>query len=298
MKTEEQKKSVLIIGSGGQLGAALAHQFSLDLQFNVICYDFSALDITNSGAVEKVFESQKYDWVINCAAYTNVDKAEQEFDKVTEINAISVGHLAFICSDINIPLIHFSSDYVYHNQLRRPLIETDLTLPQFIYAQSKLAGEEFISEALNNHLIFRTSWLYSSQGHNFVNTMLRLAKERNSLKIVDDQFGAPTLVDDVADAIYKVVESIEQGTIDRNKVWGTYNISNQGVTNWYEYAKEIFSLANVEVQCIPISTEEFNALAPRPPYSVLSNQKLKNTFHIELRNWKTALKYCLHKIGK
>jgi dTDP-4-dehydrorhamnose reductase len=298
MNSKEKKISILILGSGGQLGSAMAHQFSLHSKFNVICYDHNALDITNYDAVEKVFEVHKCNWVINCAAYTNVDKAEQEFEKATEINTISVGHLSFICSDLQIPLIHFSSDYVYHNKLRRPLLETDPTYPQSIYAQSKLYGEEIISEVLNHYLIFRTSWLYSDQGHNFVNTMLLLAQEKDVLTIVNDQIGAPTLVDDIADAVCKIVLMIEDGKIDRDEVWGIYNMSNQGKTNWFEYAQTIFSMTNKEMKCIPISTEEFNAPAPRPSYSLLSNQKLKTTFQIELRNWQTALKFCLQKIQK
>jgi dTDP-4-dehydrorhamnose reductase len=297
MNATKTKSVVLITGAGGQLGASMTRLLAKEPDFDIISLDYSKLDITNSAAVEKVFAKHQFDWVINCAGYTNVDEAEKAFEKVLEINAIAVGHLAYLCKDMKIPLIHFSSDYVYHNQHRRPLEETDPTTPQSIYAQSKLSGEEIISEVLEEYLIFRTSWLYSADGHNFVNTMLRLGKQGKVLKIVNDQIGTPTLVDDIAEAVLAIIVTIRKKEIGTNKIWGTFNMSNQGETNWYAFAQEIFRLSGMSVSCTPVDTKTYNAPASRPLYSVLSNQKLKDIFGIELRNWQTALNYCLQSGG-
>jgi dTDP-4-dehydrorhamnose reductase len=297
MNTTKTKSVVLITGAGGQLGASMTRLLANEPVFDIISLDYSKLDITNSTEVEKVFERHQFDWVINCAGYTNVDEAEKAFEKALEINAIAVGHLAYLCKDMKIPLIHFSSDYVYHNQHHRPLKETDPTTPQSIYAQSKLSGEEIIREVLEEHLIFRTSWLYSVGGENFVNTMLHLGKQGKVLKIVNDQVGTPTLVDDIAEAVLSIIVAIRNKETGTHKIWGTYNISNQGETNWYAFAQEIFRLSGMTVACAAVDTKTYNAPASRPLYSVLSNQKLKDIFGIELRNWQSALKYCLQSGG-
>ncbi len=286
---------ILVTGANGQLGKAICSALDTEMA-PVLAYSSKKLDITNPDAVEKAFSSKKINWLVNCAAYTNVDGAENAFPAAMEANAVAVGHLALICRDLDIPMIHFSSDYVYDNGLTRPLSESDPLNPRSIYAISKLAGEDIIRETWHKHLILRTSWLYSHEGHNFLNTMLRLGSENKHLKIVDDQLGAPTYVADLASAVRSMIRIIEDSG-DQSGFWGTYNISNAGETTWYAYARAIFEFASLDVDCEPTDTASFNAAAPRPAYSVLSNQKLNDVFGLKLQNWKAALKKCLQEKG-
>lgn len=288
---------VCILGQNGQLGRALVNAFAHDASYEVHAFTRGQLDITDERAVEILLEEIPFDWVINAAAYTQVDQAEEDFEQASEVNAIGPGILAIHCDAKKIPLVHISSDYVYDNGLTRPLQEIDPTNPKSIYAESKRGGELEIQLHTDQYLILRTSWLYDVEGRNFVNTMLRLGQEREELHIVDDQVGAPTFAPDLAKAIHTMISHIDRLDDETTIPWGIYNFSNSGETNWCDFAESIFKLAGLKVKCHPVSTTEFNAPAHRPAYSIMSHEKIMTTFGIQPRHWHSALKNCLRLGG-
>lgn len=283
-------KHILVTGAGGQLASCL--QDVMPGEFRADYLDLHALDITSESAIEEVFSANEYDVCINCAAYTAVDKAEEESALAYRVNTEGPGLLASACARRDTLMIHISTDYVYDNDLRRPLLETDPLQPRSVYARSKSDGEKRVAEGTNSFVTLRTSWVYSEYGHNFVKTMLRLADSRDQLGIVHDQVGAPTYARDLAKTIIGI---ISQYTPD---LAGTYNFCNAGVTTWADFAREIFNRSEKAVQIDNITTEAFGAPAPRPPYSVLDCTKIKDVFRVEPRDWKSALDECLKRLSE
>jgi dTDP-4-dehydrorhamnose reductase len=243
--------------------------------------------------MENYFEDKTFDTIINCAAYTAVDKAESEEDLANTINHRFVSMLSKIAKKKNITLIHISTDYVFDGNNHRPYIETDPTDPQGVYGRTKCDGENAILEvAPANCIIIRTSWVYSSFGNNFVNTMLRLGKERDSLGVIFDQVGTPTYARDLAKMILDILPQIKNSTPE------VYHYSNEGVTSWYDFAKAIFELSDVTCQVNPITTDQYPTPAARPHYSLLDKSKIKNDFGITIPYWRDSLKECLNTLGE
>ncbi|MCL4107375.1 UNVERIFIED_CONTAM: hypothetical protein GTU68_067286 [Idotea baltica] len=254
----------------------------------MIFVDRTELDITDSKAVHDRLADGHFSHLINCAAYTAVDKAESEPELCYKVNAEAAKNLAEACEKHNCILIHISSDYVYHPEDNIPLDEDASCSPKGVYAKSKLEGEEHIRNILREHLIIRTSWVYSSYGNNFLKTMLRLGKEKSELSIVNDQIGSPTYAEDIAKVILEIVR--------QGKNWGTYNFSNLGYTSWASFAAEIFRLQNLKVNIKEIPSIDYPTPAPRPLNSRLIKSKIADTFDLHLNHWKTSLKKCLEEL--
>jgi dTDP-4-dehydrorhamnose reductase len=279
---------VLITGANGQIGRELQALQSEFPSIQFIPVDRATLDLTQSAEVERFLNETTFDACINCAAYTAVDKAEQEQELAYSINADAAEQLAKICQAKGAAFIHYSSDYVYNNGLDRPLLETDPTTPQSVYAQSKLAGDLRVMAAHQEALVFRTSWVYSSFGHNFVKTMLRLGKERDLLRIVNDQIGTPTYARDIARMTLQLLLRgwpANQG--------GIYNYSNEGVCSWYDFTKAIFDLNGIGCKVEPIPSSEYPTPAARPHFSVLNKSKIKSAFGLDIPYWRDSLLECL-----
>ena len=267
----------VITGAKGMLG----HDLTKILVNNDLhCFNSKQLDITDENNVNMI-KNIKPDIVINSAAFTNVDACESQYDEAYKVNAEGPKNLAKICKNLNIPLVHISTDYVFKGDKNEPLIENDSVGPNTAYGKTKLAGEKYIQETLDKYFIIRTAWLYGHNGANFVETMLNLSQNNNELNVVNDQIGTPTYTLDLAYAISNLIKT--------NK-YGIYHITNSGHCSWYEFAKEIFKLSNINIKVNPVKTEEFPRPAPRPKYSVLSNQKLIDNGFKPLRNYKEALK--------
>jgi len=253
-----------------------------------------SLDITDGNAVIKYFQDTNPNYVINCAAYTAVDKAESNVETVRRINSIAPGILANVAKRISAKMIHISTDYVFDGQAYLPLVETDEVNPIGVYGKSKLAGEQNCVKENQHSIIIRTSWLYSSFGNNFVKTMLRLGKERESLKVVFDQVGSPTYAADLAKAILDIVKLSEED--QENFVPGIYHYSNEGAISWFDFSKAIFEITGLKCYVSPVLSEEFPTPAHRPNYSVLNKSKIKNIFKLQIPYWRDSLKICLDKL--
>jgi dTDP-4-dehydrorhamnose reductase len=274
LKSEIKMSTILVTGSKGQVGRELqflakgsSHQF--------IFADADSLDITNADAVNAFFSEYHFDYCINCAAYTAVDKAESDVEKARSVNVDGVRHLAQACAAQDTLLIHLSTDYVYHNAQNTPFKEEDATQPQGVYAQTKLDGELAAIRVHPATMIIRTSWVYSSYGHNFVKTMLRLGSERKQLNVVFDQIGTPTYARDLAQVLLTILLQIENGSISRSKCYGIFHFSNEGVCSWYDFAKAVFKQTNITCEVLPIESSDYPTPAKRPPFSVLNKGKLK-----------------------
>lgn len=288
------RKKILISGSTGQLGSELKVVAESFPQYDFIFKSRQTLDFTSDESIMSNFNNQSFDYFINAAAYTKVDKAEEEVELCYKINCDA---LTQICNYLNpdCTVIHISSDYVYNHNPGRPLEETDATLAQGIYADSKLQSEKIVLSANENNIVIRTSWVYSSFGHNFMKTMIRLSKTIEKLNIVNDQVGCPTYANDIANAILHIVNSLENSN-KQNKntqLGGVYNYANSGQITWLDFARKIFELKNIDCKTLPISTEMYNAPAHRPKWSVLSMDKIEDTFGIKPIYWEDSLKRCL-----
>jgi len=281
--------SVIISGAGGQLGKAFINSLSFKEDYSVYSFDHSQLNIADQDKIHRTLASlpQVRYW-INCAAYTKVDDAEKNEKDATLYNALAPGYLARACWEAGVHVIHFSSDYVYDNHLRRPLKEDDPTEPKSIYAKTKLEGEQEIIYSGASHTIIRTSWVYGPGGHNFVNTMLRLGRTKEELKIVADQIGAPTYTFDIADAVKDLIRLHEDEQQER--VQGIFNFANSGEVTWADFAKSIFTHSGIHCRVHPITTEEYGAPAPRPHYSVLNCDKISVLLSSPIPYWEDALK--------
>jgi dTDP-4-dehydrorhamnose reductase len=275
---------VLVTGASGQLGQAIQFAAGNYPKIEFVFCSSSDLDITNKENCESVFETIKPDFCINTAAYTAVDKAESEPEKAHLINCIGAKNLAECCKKFNVKLIHISTDFVFDGSKTEPYKESDLPNPKGVYGLTKLEGEKAIQKVFHDYFIIRTSWVYSQFGNNFMKTMLRLASERTSLSVVNDQIGTPTNAVDLANAILKIVE-----TNSRKSHFGIYNFSNEGQCSWFDFAKKIFEINEVKIDLNPIPTSQFPTPAERPKYSVLDKTKIKTTFGIAIHSWEDSL---------
>ena len=287
--------NVLVTGSKGQLGSEIRELVEGEATPNATYFftDSTTLDITNFKNVKEFIEDNNINVVINCAAYTAVDKAKEDEINADKINHLAVKNLASIAKEKNIRLIHISTDYVFDGKNYKPYSEEDTTNPNGVYGKTKLDGENAMRE-INplNSIIIRTSWVYSSFGANFVKTMLRLGKERDSLGVIFDQVGTPTYARDLARAILDILPSINNDKVK------TYNYSNEGVLSWYDFSKEIMRMAKIECQINPIETKDYRTPATRPHYSLLNKSKIKEEFAIMIPYWKDSLDECLQIMGE
>ncbi|MHC5201115.1 dTDP-4-dehydrorhamnose reductase [Myroides sp. LJL119] len=259
---------VLITGCKGQLGLAMqsVSKDFVDLQCEFV--DSQTLDITDLQSCKNKLSSQRWDYCINFAAYTQVDKAEFEKEKAFLVNASGVRNLALACKEVQTVLIHISTDFIFDGNKSTAYLVNDTPNPINVYGASKLRGEEFIESILTDYYIIRTSWVYSEFGNNFKKTMLKLAKSIPQIKVVDDQIGAPTNANDLCFFICKLIQAKPE--------YGIYHYTGKWIGSWYEFAKRIFEEAQIKVDLIPISTQEFNSVAKRPKYSVLENSIIKS----------------------
>ena len=288
-------KNILVTGSDGQVGSELKALAANYPEFTFLFTDVNTLDITSKEAVEQKFTEFDADFLINCAAYTAVDKAEEDEEMALKINATAVEYLAEACKKNNAWLMHISSDYVYHLDLDRPLRETDETKAQGVYAKTKLAGDEALVDSGCDYCILRTSWVYSFYGHNFVKTMIRLGDQKDALTIVADQIGTPTYAKDIADTLLKMISHI-CGSENKQALKGIYNYSNGGTTHWADFARKIFEIEKISCDVGETTTEAYGAPAPRPKWSVLDKSLIQSTFNIEIIDWETSLMDCLDRL--
>ncbi len=283
---------ILVTGAKGQLGNEL-REISISLKSKELIFtDIEELDITDYKKVENFITSDNVDVIINCAAYTAVDKAESESELAYKINSDAVYNLSKAINKNNGVLIHISTDFVFDGMKSTPYIEEDATNPLSIYGKSKLAGEKVALDEAKNLYIIRTSWLYSTYGNNFVKTIIRLAQERKKLNVVFDQASTPTYARDLAEVILKLLDNLKNGekTI--------LHFSNEGVTSWYDFAIEICELSGVKCEINPIETKDYPTPAKRPPYSVLNKRKIKSLLNITIPHWKDSLKKCIIKLNE
>jgi len=282
--------NILVTGSNGQLGREL-HELSESYPYTFWFTCKEDLNISDEHAIQSFIERHAINVIINCAAYTAVDKAENDQELADKINHQAVKHLAFIAKEQNIKLIHISTDYVFDGTNYTPYLETDVTNAQSIYGKTKLDGENALLHVnLPNSIIIRTSWVYSRYGTNFVKTMLRLGRERASLGVIYDQVGTPTYARDLAKTILEILPKIN------NTQTEIYNYSNEGVLSWYDFAQEIMKIAKLTCKINPIETKEYPTPAKRPHYSLLNKSKIKNDFAVEIPYWKDSLADCLNKM--
>ena len=284
--------NILVTGANGQLGNELRKWANTqNCSHNFLFTDIDYLDITNQSAVNSFFETTSIQTVINCAAYTAVDKAENDEPAAMLINAVAVRYLAKACKKADARLIHISSDYVFDGNACKPYGEEHPASPVSAYGRTKLAGEEAAKTAPKS-IILRTSWLYSSFGNNFLKTMLRLGKERETLNVVFDQTGTPTYAADLTQAIMKIIETAERNELKT----GIFHYSNEGVCSWYDFAHEIIQQAKLKCVVKPIETKDYPQPAPRPSYSVLNKARIKAEYGIEIPHWKESLSRCYREI--
>lgn len=287
------KKTYLVIGSNGQLGSELKRMAN-EADANFKFYDYPEIDITNIKAVKEIFLNCQPDVVINCAAYTAVDKAESEKDAAFAVNALGVKNLAEAALEADAWLIQVSTDYVFDGMSYQPYTENDITNPQSVYGSSKLVGEQFAT-SYSKGIVVRTAWLYSSFGNNFVKTMLRLGRERESLGVVFDQVGTPTYARDLARALVSIANQVSANN-DLSKA-GVYHYTNEGVCSWYDFTREIFDIKGIACTLTPIETKSYPTPAKRPHYSVLNKSKIKSSFAITIPHWKHSLADCIKELN-
>jgi dTDP-4-dehydrorhamnose reductase len=285
---------ILVTGKNGQLGRSIYKIVNTTNGDSLPPNEFifvgrEELDLSNNNSIINYFDNHdKFDIIINCAAYTAVDKAEKEQELANQVNHLAVKQLAGIAKEQKAKLIHISTDYVFDGESDKPYKETDTTNPINVYGKTKLAGEKALQEIMpTNAMIIRTSWVYSEYGNNFVKTMLRLGKERDELNIVSDQIGSPTYATDLAEVILKIINN----TNYRNKKQSTeiYHYSNEGEISWHDFAKEIFELVDIQCRVNPITTGEYPTPAQRPKNTVMQNDKIARIFGLKIANWKASL---------
>ncbi|MBE6318101.1 MAG: dTDP-4-dehydrorhamnose reductase [Bacteroidales bacterium] len=281
---------ILVTGANGQLGREMRNVLETENPNNAIYTDINELDLTNANAINDFFKKNEISHVVNCAAYTAVDKAEEEKLECDAININAVKNIANAAYSVDAKIIHISTDYVFDGTAHRPYKESDKVNPISQYGTSKRKGETALLALAPESIIIRTSWLYSPYGKNFVKTMLRLGLEQSETKVVCDQIGTPTYALDLAKAIYKILTSHQW-------VEGIFHFSNEGACSWYDFAKSIHRIANVsECKIIPISTEDYQTMAKRPFYSILDKTRIKATYGIDIPYWEDSLFNCINRI--
>ena len=284
--------NILVTGSNGQVGSDI-RELSSGYQYNFYFTDKKQLDITNLQDIRMYIIENNIDTIINCAAYTAVDKAETEQELANKVNHLSLKNLAILSNEFTIKLIHISTDYVFDGKNFKPYNEDDITNPNSVYGQTKLDGENAILEYnLKNSIIIRTSWVYSSYGANFVKTMLRLGKEKEELGVIFDQVGTPTYARDLSKTILDIMPKIQNSKLE------IYHYSNEGAISWYDFAKEIMKMAKLNCKINPIETYQYPTPASRPHYSILNKAKIKKDFDITIPYWKDSLDKCLKVLGE
>lgn len=276
--------NILVTGANGQLGSEIRELEISYPQHHFLFTDLSTLDVTNKKAIALCIQENKITAIINCAAYTAVDKAESEPKLADKINHIAVQYLAEAAKVYFCKFIHISTDYVFDGSNDMPYKETDKPNPQSVYGSTKLAGEMALQKINpENTIIIRTSWVYSSFGNNFVKTMLKLGKERDVLNVIDDQIGTPTYAGDLAKAILEILPKVKNEEVE------IFHYANEGVCSWYDFAKAIFEYTNTNCNVNPISTAQYRTAAKRPQYSVLNKNKIKVMYQLEIPNWEVSL---------
>lgn len=281
---------VLVFGASGQLGTCLK-SLALKQGFDDIVFPKEdTANILDLKGLNVAFEKAKPAYVINCAAYTAVDKAEDELELARRVNRDGAANLARMCKTHAATLIHISTDFVFEGNIPKLLSETDPANPISVYGVTKLEGEEAIAAELQEFYVLRTSWLYSEHGNNFVKTMLNLGSTRDEIKVIADQVGTPTYAMDLAQAIFTIIAADKQA-------YGIYHFSNEGVTSWYDFAKAIFDISGMSTRVLPIPGTEYPTKAARPAFSVMDKAKFKNTFNLEIPYWRDSLEICLKKLA-
>lgn len=283
---------ILVTGCNGQLGHSLMNVFSIRIPGCAVGVSHQELDVTDKNAVENYLKSNEFTHVVNCAAYTAVDKAEEEKFLCTKVNVDGIRNLALLSEELGYKLLHISTDYVFDGHSYRPYRETDKTEPISVYGSSKRKGETAMLGLAPDGIIIRTGWLYSETHNNFLNTILRLARDGKKLRVVCDQIGTPTYCADLASAICEIV-------LSGHWLPGIYNYSNEGVASWYDFAVAILYNAGMHKAAnavVPIPSEDYPTLASRPLYSVLDKQKIKATYGLVIPHWQDALRRCLNNI--
>jgi dTDP-4-dehydrorhamnose reductase len=288
--------SILVTGANGQLGKELKELAASFPQFHFIFLSREDLPVHHFELVRNTFKAYHPQFCINCAAYTNVDKAESEKDLAFQVNGEAVGVMAAISKTYGTKLIHISTDYVFDGTSGIPYKEDDPVNPVNTYGESKLMGEKEAMRFNPDTIIIRTSWVYSEFGKNFVKTMLKLMQERGEISVVNDQVGSPTYAADLAECIMKIIASSGLESIGWKK--GIYHFSNDGVISWFNFAEAIKEISKSNCKINPISTLQYPTPARRPHYSVLDKTKIQQTFGVQLKNWKDSLAECLKKLGQ
>ena len=286
-------RKILITGANGQLGWELAQLAATYPAYEFVLVDRTQLDLSHPEAFEQIIDDIAPDCIINTAAYTAVDKSETEKELAYTVNASAVQELAIICKKMGIPLITYSTDYVFDGAATEPYLPNTKLDPVNYYGSTKATGEALALEANEQTIVIRTSWVFSTHGNNFVKTMLRLMKEKESLNIVADQKGRPTYARDLAKATMQIVQAIATG----QSISGIFHYANQGETTWYDFAVKIKEIAGLSCKLNPIDTEAFPTPAKRPKYSVLDTQKIESILLSPIPNWEDALQDCIHALG-
>lgn len=285
---------ILITGANGQLGSELRKSSNLFPAFSFVFTDLKELDITNPAAVEAMLAEEKPQWLINCAAYTAVDKAETEEEMAWVINAVAPAILAEKSNAIGCRYVQISTDYVFNGKTYLPYVEEDEVCPTSVYGNTKLEGELISMTNNPQTLIIRTSWLYSSFGNNFVKSMIKLGQERDHLNVIFDQIGTPTYAGDLAIAILEIIQKTESMACKFEP--GIYHYSNEGVCSWYDFALAIHQIYGIGCQVGAIESKDYPSPVARPPYSVLNKSKIKSIFGIQIPYWRTSLEKCILEI--
>lgn len=287
-------KRILVTGANGQLGNEMRLLASEHREFDFDFTDIQELDLTDENAVIEYCKKTMPSYIINCAAYTAVEKAEDNEDICYKINRDAVGNLAKAAKEVDAKILHISTDYVFDGSNTVPYVETDPVCPVSVYGKSKLAGEEILQSICTDSVILRTAWLYSPFGGNFVKTMLRLGKEKPSINVVSDQYGSPTYAGDLASALMKIISESEKGNFKP----GIYNFTDEGTCSWYEFTLSIHKLAGISgCKVLPVKTDEYPSRVKRPAYSVLNKNKIKTVYGIEIPNWEASLAICISKLN-
>lgn len=281
--------NTVIFGASGQLGQCLKDFTQKNAIKSVFFPSEKEADILDSSALEKIFETYKPSFCINCAAYTAVDKAEDDRELAANINSTGVENISRHCAAKGSVLIHISTDFVFKGDKPTPRNEDDIAEPINVYGKTKLDGELAVKKLLDKYFIVRTGWLYSEYGNNFVKTMLKLGAERDELKIIADQTGTPTYAMDLAACIMHIIAT---NSVD----YGVYHYSNEGVASWYDFAKAIFDLSGIIVKTLPVKTSEYITKAARPAYSVMDKSKIKQSFNMEIPYWRDSLGICIERL--